>query len=85
MPGRLTKAVILLGALAVLFALVCPLAPTPTAVRIVKQASQAVILIALPLVLPPLALTDQGNALLAAAAPIQDLLDITDLTCTRIC
>ena len=81
MLARFGKAVLALAAFAVLFATVCPLAPTPTAVAKVKPAPVAVNAIALAL---------PAVALIAAAfgppeLPVHYAADVLSITCVRTC
>jgi hypothetical protein len=75
------------AALAVLFVVVCPIAPTPTAV-IGGQAPSLMMALAFALaVLLPIAVPVQTRARmpLAVKAPAPTSADLLDLTCTRLC
>ncbi|HEU5452589.1 MAG TPA: hypothetical protein VFU76_11415 [Terriglobales bacterium] len=80
-----SKALVWLAVGAVFFALVCPLAPTPTALGKVKRPTDSVVLVAplLPLT-PLLARTLQFREMFRAdsrAVPG----DLTSLICVRTC
>lgn len=83
MPN-LAKAVMLVAAAAVLFALVCPVAATPSPVGGVKRISDAVAPIALPLLIvadgPLLTYTAFIALSPAPAAP-----EVFELNCILIC
>lgn len=82
--SRWAKAVVLLGTFAVLFALVCPLAPTPRAVRGVKHMTPAPLLVTLPLAAT---LPSVISAPVTSGTDFHFLLvsNLRDLICTRVC
>ncbi len=84
MVSPLAKAVIWIGAAAVLFALVCPLAPTPRAVGKVKRAVDG--LAPLPMPLPAIVASPFARFVeMFVVAPAAVPAEITDLFCVRTC
>lgn len=76
----LAKAVMFLAALAVLFALVCPLAVTPMPVGAVKRIADAVGPFAAPLLIIAANLSARHSALLLVP-PEPVTVDVADLSC----
>ncbi len=82
--ANLAKAVMLVAAAAVLFALVCPVAATPSPVGGVKRISDAVA----PIVVPLLLVADSPqltDAAFAATSPTPAPLEVFDVSCILIC
>ncbi len=84
MAGVVTKAVMLIAAAAVLFALVVPLAATPMPVGAVKRISDAVAPSAVPLLTTAASVFEAAPAVLPEAA-VPAPADFSDLNCVRNC
>jgi hypothetical protein len=85
MRGSLRSAITLVAAGAILFALVCPLAPTPTATSKGKHVQFGLTILSAGIALTVITVSSSSTVYAYVTGLARDLPDVIDLTCARLC